>query len=114
MARDLERQGSLLEGDTGLPLLQRAALAAALSGNKRLCDTIGESLGEGSVEETARALRQTFLIANSPPATALARAGQALCLATGDPISAVLANLSESGASDDLGPLLKALQKLSE
>lgn len=114
MARELEKQGSLLETDTGLPLLHRAALAAALGGNDRLCMFIGHSLGQGSVTETARALRETFQIANPPSAETLAVAAQAVCQATGDSFGSVISALEDSDAGKMLQSLVKALHELAE
>ncbi len=111
MAGDLEAQSKLLQTATGLPLLHRAAIAAALCNDERLTTTLGRSLGLGSVAEIARALREIFQ-SESPPDTAeLARAARAVCRATGDKFSALIASLDSSEATD-LAPLLKALRKL--
>jgi tetratricopeptide (TPR) repeat protein len=111
MSVDLEAQSELLQTATGLPLLHRATIAAALCNDERLTNTLGRSLGIGSVAEIARALREIFQ-SDAPPDTAeLARAARAVCRATGDKFASLIKSLDDSEATD-LGPLLKALRRL--
>lgn len=100
MARDLDQQFALLKAETGLPLLHRAAIAAALSGDTNLSESICESFGSGGVDELARALRQTYRIDNPPEPEKLARAVALISKATGDDLRE-LCNSVASGAVGD-------------
>ncbi len=112
IAEELEALSALLETTTGLPLLHRAAIAAAICNNERLTDTLGRSLGPGSVAEIARALREAVQSDTPPDPAELARAARAVCRATGDRFAALL-SLLEKSDDGPMTPLVAALRKIA-
>ena len=112
MARDLEKQHSLLQGETGLPLLHRAAIASGLANRPSLMATIAESLGSGAVEEIARAIRELISIQSPPAPETLAPVLLRLCQMTGDSTEELIERL-ERGNHKPLQPLIDLLRQPS-
>ncbi len=110
MARDLEKQHSLLQGETGLPLLHRAAIASGLANRLPLLTTIAESLGSGAVEEIARAIRETMSIESPPAPETIAPVLLRLCQMTGDSTEELIERL-ERGNHEPLKPLIDLLHR---
>ena len=112
MTTDLAGQGELLQTATGVPLLHRAAIAAALSKNEQVTTILGRSLGRDSLSEIARALRQIYRGAQPPEAGDLAQAASVVCEATGADFVAMSDVLEETSAGQ-LDLLVDELRKLA-
>ncbi|MBL4635739.1 MAG: tetratricopeptide repeat protein [Kofleriaceae bacterium] len=101
MARDLKKQFALLEAETGLPLLHRAAIACDISGDHKLAQSIWESFGDGATEEVAKAVRQTYRIDSPPAPSKLAAAIVANCKGTGDSLVAIREAIERNALDTD-------------
>ncbi len=111
MASDLIRHGALLGAQTSIPVLYRAALAAALSGDPGLARSIGASLGNGAPSEVARAVREIFELANAPTELALTEATHVLCIASNENIASVSMALQHQESARDLVALARQLNE---
>lgn len=112
MAVDLSKQDSLLVPDTGLMLLHRAAISAALAQDDALCEAIGSSLGSDSINELARVIIETANAKHAPPSKLLAAAAYRVCTATGDGWERLLALIKQRRPYDQL--LLKVLDSAAD